>query len=161
MDTNARLMRLAAIARTDERGLKQALKTLCPDWVPSSGSPGVPNLEYTRTRDPGWRAVSVTVRRILTNCDVSPADIEGLAILFEPTEPKGDVPDVTLQMLIDHAQCSRTKILNAIDGQELTRERNGKADWYVYSELRPFLPQGTTWPVSVERLKKKTAKDSK
>jgi hypothetical protein len=31
----------------------------------------------------------------------------------------------------------------------------------LYSELRPFLPKGTPWPISVEMLKKKTAKNSK
>lgn len=136
---------------------------MCPDWIPASGKQSLPNLEYDRTREPGWRAVSVTVGKILSDYDVSPVDIEGLAILFDATEPKGDKPDVTLQMLMDHAGCSRQKILTAINGHldTLTKERNGKADWYVYSELRPFLPKGTPWPISVEMLKKKTAKNSK
>jgi hypothetical protein len=81
--------------------------------------------------------------------------------LMKVTLPAKITPDVTIQMLVDHAICSRQKILTAIDGHELTRERNGKADWYVYSELRPFLPKGTPWPISVEMLKKKTAKNSK
>jgi hypothetical protein len=113
-------MRLAAIARADRRGLKQALKIICPDWIPGSGSPGVPNLEYTRTHAPGWRAVSVTVGKILADYDVSPADIEGLAILFEATEPKeATIPDDSLQTIAGEI----------VLRNELTEEDRPSGEW--------------------------------
>ncbi len=75
--------------------------------------------------------------------------------------PADTVPNVTIQMLMDHAGCSRQKILNAMEGHELTKERRGKPDWFVYSELRPLLPKDYQWPLSPPRPKRKTAKNSK
>ena len=167
MDTNSRLMRLAAIARADKRGLKQALKIICPDWIPGGGSPGVPNLEYTRTYAPGWRAVSVTVGKILADYDVSPADIEGLAILFEATEPKEDSTPVTAQRLADFVPCNDRVIRKALE--ELipivcAAGRNGGHQW-PYSEAVAILKRvttgklaGVTWPDSEAELTSK--KDS-
>ena len=85
--------------------------------------------------------------------------------MFDKLPPgKNSDPDVTIRMLMDHADCSRTPILNAIKGETLTKVRRGRADWYVFAELQPILraKQNTakfTWPSSVAGLKK-TAKNS-
>ena len=134
---------------------------MCPDWIPGSGSPGVPNLEYTRTRSPGWRAVSVTVGRILSDYDVSPSDIEGLAILFEATEPKEDSTPVTAQRLADFVPCHDRVIRKALE--ELipivsASGTNGGHQWQ-YSKAIAILKRVTTgklagvlWPDSEAEL---------
>ena len=73
-------------------------------------------------------------------------------------------PDVTIQMLRDHAGCSRQPVMKAMEGETLTKERLGRADWYVYAELLPILKAKSNtaqfrWPPSVAGLKK-TAKNS-
>ena len=73
-------------------------------------------------------------------------------------------PDVTIQMLRDHAGCSRQPVMSAMKGETLTKERLGQADWYVYAELLPILKAKSNtaqfrWPPSVAGLKK-TAKNS-
>lgn len=78
----------------------------------------------------------------------------------------GTEPDVTIQMLMDHAGCSRTPIGKALEGETLTKELRGKPEWFVYAELLPLLKAKSNtakfhWPSSVAGLKKKTAKNSK
>ena len=83
MNTQERLKLLAAIADGEQRGLAEALKTYCPDWIPVAGNAGVPNREYTATRDPRWRKVSILVAHILTRRQVEAASILRLAELFD------------------------------------------------------------------------------
>ncbi len=83
MDTRERLKLLAAIADGEQRGLAEALKIYCPDWIPAAGNAGAPNREYTATRDPRWRKVSILVAQILTQRQVETASILRLAELFD------------------------------------------------------------------------------
>lgn len=82
MNTQERLKILAAIADGEQRGLAEALTIYCPDWIPAAGNAGVPNREYTATKDPRWRKVSILVAHILTRRQVETASILRLAELF-------------------------------------------------------------------------------
>jgi len=83
MDTQARLKLLATMADREQSGLSEALKFYCPDWIPAAGNAGTPNREYTATRDPKWRKVSILVAHILTRRQVETDSILRLAELFD------------------------------------------------------------------------------
>lgn len=91
MDPHSRLKKLAALAAIDPKGLPQALRSVCPDWIPSNGDPGEPNREFTRTGGEHWRAVSVLVSNILRRTSIDARDIASLAELFVPDAEPGSV----------------------------------------------------------------------
>lgn len=86
-DTKTILSNLATVAEIDPRGLRQALKSLAPSWIPKAGNPGIPNIEYTKTRSPKWRSLSLLVAKILTGEAVSSALIRELAEMHETDSP--------------------------------------------------------------------------
>ena len=105
--------------------------------------------------------------------DLLRSDVEHFRqnLLFNESVPVAGVllaelskPDVTIQMLRDHAGCSRQPVMSAMKGETLTKERLGQADWYVYAELLPILKAKSNtarfrWPPSVAGLKT-TAKNT-
>ncbi|MFN7877838.1 MAG: hypothetical protein ACK5PB_21145 [Pirellula sp.] len=86
-DTKTILSNLATVAEIDPRGLRQALKSLAPSWIPKAGNPGIPNIEYTKTKSPKWRSLSLLVAKILTGKAVSSALIRELAEMHETDSP--------------------------------------------------------------------------
>ncbi len=83
MDTQSKLRLLATMADGEQRGLKEALNFYCDDWIPTAGNPGIPNREYTDTKDPRWRKVSILVAQILTQTRVETESILRLAESFD------------------------------------------------------------------------------
>lgn len=93
-DTAKRLRKLATLADGEQSGLREALTQYCPDWLPKPGDAGFPNKEYTATRDPRWRKVSILVANILRRKPVDPAHIRELADMFcESHDTKNDTPN--------------------------------------------------------------------
>ena len=88
-----RLETLATVADIDPKGLKQALKHSFPDWAPIGPEMTVPNSEYTKTREPRWRHVSVLVSKIMNGREVSPESIRSLATLFAVETPTDEFVD--------------------------------------------------------------------
>jgi hypothetical protein len=81
-DVFVKLKQLAVIAEIDPKGLREALGRLSPEWISNLTGPTVPNSEYTKTRLPKWRSLSVVVAKILKEQPVSAIAIRELAEMF-------------------------------------------------------------------------------
>lgn len=72
----------------------------------------------------------MTVGKILASYDVSPKDIEGLALLFEAVDPKEDSTPVNAKKLADYVPCHDRVVRKALKELNLTVCAGGRNGGY-------------------------------